>query len=338
MMFGNSKRDFVWLLVIIAVLALLPFVLGEYYAYLIRLIGIYAIAALGLNIFMGYCGQINFGSAAFFCIGAYGSTVLQVHLGWHYFLAFPAALALNFVVAWGVSFPLLRLRGHAMAIGTLSLAMAIYLIADRFPTLTGGSDGIMVPSTEIFGRTMGEMFYYYLILAFVAASYLVCNFLTRSPIGRGLKAVRGDEVAAEALGSNVNHYKTVAWIVSGMLGGVAGGLYSQQAGFLSPSTFGLQCNITLLLMIIVGGMASNVGSVAGAVIMTLLSYFLVTIEEYIVLVYGLILFVVLRFMPGGFVSLVPKILNARTRKEEVSVEPSQESWGGNILNSTKDGQ
>jgi branched-chain amino acid transport system permease protein len=318
----NRRRDFIWLLVLVAFLMFLPFVIGEYYAYLIRLIGVYAIAALGLNIFMGYCGQINFGSAAFFCIGAYGSTVLQVHLGWHFFLAFPAAMILNFFVTWGISFPLLRLRGHAMAIGTLSFAMATYLVSDRFPSLTGGSDGIMVPSTVIFESTVGEMFYYYLILAFVVGSYVVCYFLTSSPIGRALRAVKGDEVAAEALGSDAHHYKKLAWMMSGVLGGIAGGLYAQQAGFLGPSTFGLSTNITVLLMIIVGGLESNIGAVVGAVIITLLSYFLVTIEEYMVLVYGVILFCVLRFMPGGVVGLIARLFNKDTRGEAVTVEAS----------------
>jgi branched-chain amino acid transport system permease protein len=305
-MFANTRRDFMALGALVALLVFLPLVIGDYYAYLIRLIGIYTIAALGLNIFMGYCGQINFGSAAFFCIGAYGSTVLQVHLGWHFVSAFLVAMVVNSVVAWGISFPLLRLRGHAMAIGTLSFAMAIYLLADRFPSLTGGSDGIKVPSAKFLGLTMGEMFYYYLILAFAVASYVVCYFLVNSPIGRAIRAVKGDEVAAESLGASAHHYKAVAWIVSGVLGGVAGGLYAQQAGFLCPSTFGLKTNIDLLLMIIVGGLASNLGSVAGAVIITLLSYFLVTIEEYIVLAYGLILFFVLRFMPDGVVGLIGK--------------------------------
>ena len=318
----NRKRDFIWFVLVVAFLACLPFLIGEYYAYVVRLIGVYAIAALGLNIFMGYCGQIHLGSAAFFCIGAYGSTILQVHLGWHYFLAFPAAMIINTFVAWGVSFPLLRLRGHAMAIGTLSFAMATYLIAERFPSLTGGSDGIMVPPTEIFGHTMEDMFFYYFILAFVIASFVVCYFLTDSPVGRALKAIKGDEIAAEALGSNVIKYKRFAWVMSSVLGGIAGGLYAQQAGFLSPATFGLTTSITLLLMIIVGGLGSNMGSVVGAVVMILLSYFLVTIEEYMVLAYGVTLFCVLRFMPDGIVGLMVRLFNGNTERDAVSVEAS----------------
>jgi len=305
-MLGNRKRDLIILLIGGAALALLPLKVGDFYLYLIRLIGIYAISALGLNIFMGYCGQINLSSAGFLCIGAYVPTILQVKLGWHYLAAIPVTIVFCLIIAWAVSWPLLRLRGHAMAIGTLSFAMAIYLAAERFPALTGGSDGIVVPSMVLFGQTVEEIFFYYFILIFLMASYLVCYLLMDSRIGRAMKAVRGDEAAAAAMGVDVYHYKKLAWLINGALSGLAGTLYAQQAGFLSPVIFSLWTNIIVLVMICVGGLGMNLGSLVGAAIMTSLPYFLVTIQEYTVLVQGLILFTVLRFLPDGIVGTIAK--------------------------------
>jgi len=305
-MLDNRKRDFIILLMVTAVLAFLPVQVGEFYLYLIRLILIYAISALGLNIFMGYTGQINIGSAGFFCIGAYVPTMLQIKLGLHYLVAFPVAMVVSLLVAWGMSFPLLRLRGHAMAIGTLSFALAIHLLSERFPSLSGGADGIIVPDMALFGHTMGNLFYYYFILAFFVPSYLLCYFLINSRIGRALKGVRDNEDAAAAMGVDTNHYKTLAWVVNGALASLAGSLYAQQAGFLSPATFALWTNIIVLVMIVVGGLGTNLGSVVGSVIMTSLPYFLVTVQEYTLLAQGLILFFFLRFLPYGVVGTIAR--------------------------------
>lgn len=298
---SNRKRDVLAILAAGAVLAVLPVTTGEFYLYVIRLIIIYAIAALGLNFFMGYCGQINIGSAGLFCIGAYVPTMLQIKLGWHYLAVFPFTIVLSLVIAWAVSYPLLRLRGHAMAIGTLSFAMVIHLIAERFPSLTGGADGIVVPSMTLFGRSMGNLFYYYLVLGFGLAVYCMCYFLADSRIGRALKAIREDEAGAAAMGVDVDQYKRLAWMVNGVLASIAGSLYAQQAGFLSPTTFSLWTNIIVLVMIVVGGLGSILGSVVGAAIMTSLPYFLVSIQQYVLLMQGLVLFVFLRFLPYGVV-------------------------------------
>ena len=305
-MSGDRKKEMMILFLVGAGLAVLPLLVGEFYLYVIRLIIIYAISALGLNIFMGFTGQINIGSAGFFCIGAYLSTMLQVKLGWHYMVAFPISIIASLFVAWGMSFPLLRLRGHAMAIGTLSFAMAINLISERFPSLTGGADGIVVPSMGLFGQTMGNNFYYYLILAIGMVTYLICLFLVDSRIGRAFRAIKDDEAAAAAMGVHVEHYKTLAWVINGVFAGMAGSLYAQQAGFLSPTTFSLWTNIIVLVMIVVGGLGTNFGSVMGSAIMTSLPYFLVTIQQFILLVQGLVLFFFLRFLPDGVVGTVAK--------------------------------
>jgi len=319
-MLNNRKRELMIIFGVALVGALLPLGVPDFVRYLVVLVSIYGIASLGLNIFMGYCGQINLGSAGFFCMGAYIPTMLQVKYEIHYLIGFPLAVVIATVVAWLLSYPLLRLKGHAMAIGTLSFGMAIFLIAERFPDLTGGADGISVPPMEIPGIEVGDSFYYYLILACFLLSYLICYFLMESRIGRALKAIRDDEDAASALGINVDHYKRFAWVVNNGLMSVAGALFAQQAGFLSPSTFALWTSIGVLVMICVGGLGTNLGSVIGAAIMTLLPYVLVSIQEYIMLTQGLILFSVLRFMPDGIVGTLPKLFRRKVKSKQALAE------------------
>ena len=320
---SNRKRDLLIICGVALIGGLLPFGVTDFCRYLVVLISIYGIAALGLNVFMGYCGQINMGSAGFFCMGAYIPTMLAVKYEVHYLIGFPIAVAFSALVSWLLSFPLLRLKGHAMAIGTLSFGMAIFLIAERFPALTGGADGISVPAMTLFGETASDTFYYYLILVCFLAAYLGCYFLMESRIGRALKAIRDDEDAASALGINVDHYKRFAWVLNSALMAVAGALFAQQAGFLSPSTFALWASITVLVMICVGGLGSNLGSVIGAAIMTLLPYILVSIQEYIMLTQGLILFSVLRFMPDGIVGAFSKLGRVFCRSKQLVLKSGE---------------
>ena len=311
-MINNRKRDFTILLGIVLAIMLVPMVAGEYYLYLIRLIGIYTLLALGLNIFMGFAGQINLGSAGFFCIGAYTAGILVTKLAWHYLAALPVAVLLTVVIAWGMSYPLLRLRGHAMAIGTLAFAMAIFLVAARAHWLTGGENGIVFPSVSLWGHRLGGVFFYYFILVFAVAGFIFCYSLVNSRDGRALKAIRDNEDAAAAIGVDAIHYKRFAWLISGGFGGLAGALYGPQADFLGPSTFALWTNILALVMICVGGLGSNLGSVIGAAIMTTLPYFVQGVAGYVLLIQALVLFFVLRFLPGGVVGTAGKILSERS--------------------------
>ena len=304
----NRTKDLLLIFGVALLAGVLPLGLADFYRYLVILISIYGIASLGLNVFMGYCGQINMGSAGFFCIGAYVPTLLQTKYEVHYLIGFPIAIVFSVLIAWVLSYPLLRLKGHAMAIGTLSFGMAVFLVAERIPELTGGADGITVPPMSLFGEDAGDKVYYYLILFCFLIAYLICYFLMDSRVGRALKAIRDDEDAASALGIDVDRYKRLAWLINSGFMAMAGALFAQQAGFLSPSTFALWTSISILVMICVGGLGSNLGAVLGAAIMTLLPYLLVSIQEYIMLVQGLILFSILRFMPEGITGTVLQLV------------------------------
>ncbi len=299
----NRARNLAILIATILVIAL-PSVLGEFYLYVIRIIFIYAILAIGMNIFMGYCGQINLGVAGFFCIGAYIPAILEARLGWHYGVTFPIGVLVALLVAWLVSWPLLRLRSHSMAIGTLAFGVAIYLLFERFKDITGGTDGMVVPHLVLFGREMGYLFYYYFILAFLVAALVVEYRLVNSRIGRAFKAIRDDEDAAEAMGVDVEHYRRMGWLLNAGLAAVGGALYEQQAGFISPDTFSIAASLQILVMFCVGGPATILGPVIGSGIMVCLPYFLIAIQHYMYLVQGLILFGILRFLPSGIVGTI----------------------------------
>ena len=321
----SKKRDVIRGIVGVSILLTLPAFISGYYVYLIRLVGVYAILALGLNVFMGLAGQINLGNAAFFCIGAYTSAILQVKLGWHYIPSFPVAIMFSFLAAWGMSYPLLRLRGHSLAIGSLAFAIAVYLMADRFRDLTGGEDGMQVPTMNLFGQSMEGTFYYYLIIFFVVVTYIFCYFLADSRIGLALRAIGENEEGAGASGIDILHYKRVAWLISGVFGGLAGALYSQQAGFLSPPTFALWTNINTLTILVVGGLGLNFGVIIGSMIMTLLPHLLAGLESLVLLINGLILFFVLRFMPAGILGTAIKIYGKSEHSKEILEMPSQTS-------------
>lgn len=303
---NNRTRHLIISFIAAMLLAVLPIVAGDFWLYMIRIICVYTILTIGLNIFMGYCGQINFGASGFFCMGAYIPTILQIKLGWHYLSAFPVGVASSLLIAWIVSWPLLRLRSHAMAIGTLAFAMPVYLVFERFEKITGGSDGTVVPTMTLFGSDVGATFYYYVILILTGLAFLVGYLLVDSRIGLAFKAIRDNEDAAAAMGVNADHYRRLAWLLNALFASIAGSLYAQQAGFISPITFSLASNVTLLVMLCVGGSGTILGPLVGATIMSSVPYVLITIQQYAYLVQGLILFAVLRFLPAGIVGTVAK--------------------------------
>lgn len=295
----KTKIRLLALMVLALFILPLPAVLSKYYLSLAKLAGIGIILALGMNIFFGYCGQVNFGGAAFYALGAYISALLQLKLGLHLFMALPLTLFACVLAALIIGMPLLRLRHHTLALGTVGFALVIYMVLNTWISLTGGEDGLAVPKASFLGYKAGGIFYYYFILAFVVLSYLGCHFLASSRIGRAMKAIREDEIAARAMGVNSGHYIRLAYMLNGLLCGLAGILFAQESGWITPSTFHLWTNVVLILMIVVGGAGSNLGAVLGGGIIMLLPQVLGAFQQYFVLIYGLLLALTLRFIPRG---------------------------------------
>ncbi len=274
---------------------------NDYYLQLITLIGIHTLLALGLNMLMGYAGQISLGHAAFYGLGAYGSGVLTVHWHWSPWLALPLILAAAGATAYLVGLPTLRLHGYYLGMGTLGLGMIAHVAFREWAAVTGGSSGLVgIPPLVLSGVTLsfgrnGLL----LVWAVVLAAFFLCERLVDSRVGRALRAIRDSEGAAAASGIDTGRLKAMVFALSAVLAAAAGFLYAHWMTFISPGSFDFMVSIRIVTMVVIGGMASIWGSLIGASLITLLPEWLHVFSDYEMIVYGLILMVIMIFMPQG---------------------------------------
>jgi len=286
-----------------AVVFLLPAAFPDnYYVTVVGVtVGLNVILAVGLNLLMGYCGQISLGHAAFFGIGAYTSAILTVRYGWDPWLAMLAGLAAVFVIANLIARPILRLRGHYLAMATLGFGIIVHIVMVQATTWTGGPDGMGgIPPLSVFGWTVDTDLRWYLVISTVAlfTIWVSLNLIASRP-GRALRAVHGSEFAAKMMGVDTATTKVNVFVFAAMFGSVAGSLFAHQQAFVSPESFNFFFSIELVTMVVLGGMASTFGAVFGAAVLTVLPEFLLVFEDYEVLIFGAILMGVMIFMPQG---------------------------------------
>ncbi len=264
--------------------------------------GINAIVCVGLNLLIGYAGQISLGHAGFLGLGAYASAVLTATYGWSPLLAMTVAAAVVGVLAFAVARPVLRLKGHYLAMATLGLGVIISIVVNNEAAITGGPDGMAVPPLDLIGWTVdNEAVWYWLVgLGLWVAVWLALNII-HSPIGRALRSVHGSEVAAEVSGVDTTRYKTLVFVISAILASLAGSLSAHYGGFITPSDVSFFKSIELVTMVVLGGMASTFGAVVGAVILTILPQVLTWFADYEHMIFGLILMLTMIFMPKGLV-------------------------------------
>lgn len=291
-----------------ATVALLPILFPDNYFVTVVGIsaGLHAILAVGLNLLMGYAGQISLGHAAFFGMGAYASGILTTRYAWPVPLAMFTGLAVAGLIAWLLARPILRLRGHYLAMATLGFGMIIHVIMVQATRWTGGPDGLTgIPHLNLFGWSVDNDLRWYgvIAVAMLIAIWLSLNLID-SRIGRALRAVHGSEFAAQMLGIDTGCAKTQVFVVSALFAAFAGSLFAHQQGFISPDSFSLTVSVELVTMVVLGGMASTFGAVCGAIALTLLHAGLVVFEDYEMLIHGALLMAVMIFMPQGlFVGL-----------------------------------
>lgn len=299
--FVNTHKVALIIIALVGLLAILfPHFAPSIYIYyaIFALIG--ALWAMSLNFFMGYCGQINFGVAGFGCIAAYSLALMVTELGIPNLIALLLSVVVTCLVTYIVSFPLLRLRDVVLGLGTLAFSLALYTaVATGFTGITGGEDGLSLPPVILLGKTMGDMFYFYVSLFMVVLCYFISHNLIRSRTGRAMRAIAQDERAARSMGIHVPTYWRLALILNGLFAGFAGALYAQWSGWVSPAYFSLHQNILVLLALIIGGSGSALGCIFGGMIMFLIPHFLSAFEEWQTLIYGIILILLLRFAPWG---------------------------------------
>ena len=304
----NALRRLRGFLALAVVVALLPVLFPDnYFVTVVGVtVGFNVVLAVALNLFIGFAGQISLGHAAFFGMGAYASAILTTRYGWNPWPAMVVGLAVVFVVATLISRPLLKLKGHYLAMATLGFGIIVNIIMVEAVDWTGGPDGMAgIPGLELFGWAVDSDLRWYAVMAVVMlATVLLSLNLIDSRAGRALRAVHGSEVAAQTLGVDTARVKSQVFVLSACVASLAGSLFAHQQNFISPVSFNFFFSIEVVTMVVLGGLASTYGAVFGALVLTLLPQVLVVFEDYEVLILGAILMSIMIFLPQGlFVGL-----------------------------------
>lgn len=291
------------LIILLALAAFaLPLVLrDDYQLNIATAIGINTIVVLGLNLLIGYAGQVSLGQAAFVGLGAYASGILTTKLGISPWLAMLAGVALGALIGAIVGVPLLKLRGHYLAMGTLGFGMIANIVMVQWESLTDGTVGIMsIPPLALGKLTLDtELRMYCLVAAAVVLCMTLASNIIDSRVGRAMRAVHGSEVAAEVSGVDTSKYKLQVFVLSAAMAGLAGSLFAHQSTYIHPDTFGFHYSIQLLVMAVLGGMASIWGAIFGAAAVTLIGEHLRQFQEFSAIAFGAVLILFMIFMPAG---------------------------------------
>jgi branched-chain amino acid transport system permease protein len=281
------------------------FIAGGYLVTVMSFALIYAIFVTGLNLFMGYAGQVSFGHNAFAALSGYASAALTSTYGWQPLTAFAAGMALALGGALLVGYPTLRLKGHYLAMATLAIGLIVYEVAVQWQAVTGGYMGLSgippigIGRFEIISERAQLAFLSLMVLLTTASAMRIRS----SRFGRALVAIAGSEDAARALGIDVAHYKLVAFLISAAYAALAGSLFVHVVGFVSPEVYGLHMVVLAFTMLYVGGIGTAAGPVIGAVIISLLPETFRALKDYQDLAYGAGLILLLIYAPKGLASL-----------------------------------
>jgi branched-chain amino acid transport system permease protein len=291
---------------------------GGYLMNVLVFVGINTMLAIALNLLLGYAGQISLGHAGFFGLGAYLSGILTATYGVNPWVAMPAAAAVVGCLAGLIGFPVLKLKGHYLAMATLGLGIIMYIVFNETIDFTGGPSGLSgIPNMELAGVTFdSDVKNFYLIWGITLAVMLFSLNLANSRVGRALRAVHDSEVAAQVLGVNARLLKVQIFALSAVISSLAGSLYAHTMTFISPASFGFHFSVELLTMVVIGGLGSIYGSFLGAALLTLLPEFLRAAHDYDIIIYGGLLMIMVMFMPGGLVRGIPALFRKIAGKGE----------------------
>jgi len=300
-----SHRAF--LVALFAALAVLPTVANQYTLFVANLMMLYIILALGLNLLVGFAGQLAFANAAMYGIGAYGAALLQVRLGLSYWIAAPCGALLAMAIGTLLAFPALRLSGIYLALATLAFAQFTQWVLLHWNTVTFGAGGFPVPQPDFSALGMSpDRGIYYVSWVVTVVLLAFAWRVVRSRVGRAFVAMRDRELAAQALGVDLLRYKAMAFALSGFYAGTAGALYPAVLAYVSPEGFDLFQMVLHKAMIVVGGMGSIAGSVIGA---SLLVYLLEVLRQFKAtqeIAFGALLLTFVLFQPRGLVEFLKR--------------------------------
>jgi branched-chain amino acid transport system permease protein len=287
-----------------------PFFLKPYGIYLLSLWVVMTIAAIGLNLTLGYAGQISLAQGAFVGIGAYAAALLTTS-GWPLSIAFLLAIALSLAIGWLLGYPALRVQHHYLAFVTLSFATLVFLMLRNEEWLTKGVYGIAgIPRPTLFGwAAKAPIAFYFFCLGILALVSLATWWLVRSPWGRAFTALRENPLRADSLGVDTRRYTLMAFAIGSALGGVAGVLYAPLVQFIEPTAFNLNLSLNLLLMVMVGGSGYFLGPFLGAAVSVLLPEWMRFGSEGLYLIfYAIAVMVLMAFCPSGLLGLAHRLV------------------------------
>ena len=281
-LFGTDFGRFWSLVGLVLLLGLVPLASSPYVLYILNTIGIYAIAALGLNLLIGFTGQISLGHGAFFGVGAYAAAVLTTRVGCPYWAALPLAGCVTAAVGMVFGIPSVRLKHLYLTIATLAGQFIIEYILVQWDGLTGGAEGILVGSSSIFGIPLGSdrAFFYLIFISLILLTWILSNIM-RTRFGRAFVAIRDNDRAAEGMGIALFKYKLLSFGMSSFYAGYAGALFAGYMLTITPEPFNMWLSIEFIAMIIIGGLGNISGAVFGTVFIVLLGEVLSTITEFI---------------------------------------------------------
>jgi len=280
----------------------------EYLIHILIIACIYIILTISLNLIVGYTGLAALGHIAFACVGAYTSALLALNFGVSPWIGLLIGAVLASILGIIIGFPSLRLKGDYLALATFGLGIIVYSVAKNWVSLTRGPMGLPgIPGFSIFGWEISNVWgYLLLVLVFVFITYIVIRNIVRSPFGRVLKGIREDELVTMAMGKDITRYKLIVFIVGAFFAGIAGSLYAHYITFIDPSSFTVMESITVLLMVVFGGMASLKGSFIGASVLVIFPEILrflgmpssvaAPLRQ---MIYGLLLIILMIFRPQG---------------------------------------
>ena len=302
-------------LAVIAGLIIVPVNFNRYGLFILSQWAVMTIAAMGLNLTLGYAGQVSLSQGAFVGIGAYAAAIMTTH-GWPLPAAIVVAIVLSFAVGWVLGYPALRVQHHYLAFVTLAFSTLAFLVFRNESWLTGGIYGISnIPRPHIFGiATNKPLPFYYVCLGALAIVSLAVWWLIRSPWGRAFMALRENPLRAQSLGVDTRRYTLMAFAIGSALGGVAGALYAPLTQYIDPVPFNLSLSLDLLMMVIVGGAGFFLGPFLGAMIAVLLPEWLRFTEGYYLMLYAVAVMLLLIWSPTGILGILDRYLAERRTK------------------------
>lgn len=318
---------------LILFIAVIPFLMpNSYYLGNFVLIGIYSLIVIGLCLLMGYAGQVSLGHAAFYGLGAYGSGLLTAQYGLPPLAAMIFTAVITGIVAYVIGVPALRLKEHYLALATLGAGVIVYIFFNEQVNITGGPSGFSgIPYFSLGGYQFNsETSYYFLVWTFVVMALIFAQNLVNSRTGRALRALHVSEIGAMCMGIPTHKYKVQIFVVSAVYASIAGSLYAHYITFISPSPFGLSASVEFVVMAVIGGLASIWGAVFGVSAILLLTealregvplLFPSAGGEFEIIFFGLVLVVVMIFMPEGLTGGLLTLWERRKNRKKLAPVP-----------------